>query len=123
MPIRVWIQLGSAVVLHGVAALLVLVALLFVVPSITPMYAEFNATLPTATRISIALADFATGSWFVAIPLGGLVAVAHLAVLVLLARREGQFPFWTYTLVVMMGMSIASIFLFGSMYLPIFQLG
>ncbi len=54
---KFWIQMGSAVVLHGVAGLLVLVALLFVVPSITPLFAEFGATLPTATRISIALAD------------------------------------------------------------------
>jgi|ETNmetMinimDraft_26_1059896.scaffolds.fasta_scaffold11595_1 type II secretory pathway component PulF len=120
---KFWIQMGSAVVLHGVAGLLVLVALLFVVPSITPLFAEFGATLPTATRISIALADFAAGTWFVSIPLAGLVTAAHLVVLVLLARREGQFPFWTYSLVVMIGMSVASIFLFGSMYLPIFQLG
>ncbi len=122
MKTRIWIQLGAAIVLHGVAALLVGVALLFVVPGITPLFEDMGATLPVLTRLTITLSYTATDLWFLSIPATGMIAVAHLAVLILLARREGQFPFWTYALLVLAGLSILSITLFGSMYLPIFRL-
>ncbi len=42
-----------------------LVMMIFVIPRLTSLYSEFNATLPLPTRILIAISSFTTHFWFI----------------------------------------------------------
>ncbi len=119
---RLWIQVGSALAVHTVSAMLVFVALVFVIPSFVPLFADFGACLPTLTQLSIGLSEFVTRFWFVAIPVACGGGLAHGVVLVLLGKREGQIPFWFYSLGAFIALACLSIFLFASVYLPMLRL-
>lgn len=47
-----------------------LVMMIFVIPRLTSLYSEFNATLPLPTRILIGISAFVTDFWFVILILG-----------------------------------------------------
>lgn len=53
-----------------------LIMMIFVIPRLTSLYTEFNATLPLPTRILIGLSDFLIKFWFLVLILvgGGLYA-------------------------------------------------
>ena len=59
-------------VIFSVAALAVLVLLLFVIPTFQAMFASVNLALPLPTRIVIGLSDFLQGFWWALI--GGTIA-------------------------------------------------
>lgn len=47
-----------------------LVMMIFVIPRLTSLYSEFNATLPLPTRILIGISAFVTNYWFIILILG-----------------------------------------------------
>lgn len=47
-----------------------LVMMIFVIPRLTSLYSEFNATLPLPTRILIGISSFVTHFWFIILILG-----------------------------------------------------
>ena len=49
--------------------LIIFVLMTVVVPKMTQLFEDINATLPTATKILIGISDFASSYWFVYIPL------------------------------------------------------
>ena len=51
-----------------------MVLMIFVIPRLTSLYAEFNAELPLPTRILIGISNFVVGFWPVFLGLGGLGA-------------------------------------------------
>ncbi len=122
MTTRLWIQMGASLVVHWVSALLVAVALLFVIPSFIPIFADFGAVLPSLTRLSIGLSDGARSLWFLSIPAAVAIGLVDVVVLYLLGRLETQLPYWVFSLGVFFFLGILSITLFASMYLPMFRL-
>ncbi len=54
--------------------LIIFVLMTVVVPKMTQLFEDINATLPTATRVMIAVSNFASAYWFIYIPLivGGI---------------------------------------------------
>lgn len=119
---KLWIQMGAALAVHGVSALLVFVALVFVIPSFIPLFADFGAVLPALTRLSIGLSDGARSLWFLSIPAAVAAGLTDAAMLYLLGRLETQLPYWIYALGTFFALAILSITLFASMYLPMLQL-
>jgi type IV pilus assembly protein PilC len=65
----------------GVAALVVMFMMTFVIPTFAQMFTHFGADLPRPTRVVIALSEFARahGVWLMAIVLGVTAAVRRLA--------------------------------------------
>lgn len=62
-----------AVIVIGMAIVSV-VMMIFVIPRLTSLYGEFNATLPLPTRILIGISSFAIKFWPVFLVLGGIGA-------------------------------------------------
>lgn len=48
-----------------------LIMMIFVIPRLTSLYSEFNATLPLPTRILIGISNFAINYWFIVLALIG----------------------------------------------------
>lgn len=65
----------------GVAALVVMFMMTFVIPTFAQMFTHFGADLPRPTRVVIALSEFARaqGVWLMAIALGATATARRLA--------------------------------------------
>lgn len=66
--------LAYPIAVLGVAGLITLVMLVWVVPAFQAMFADFGGTLPWATRVVITLSDLAVAHW--PMLLGGMLATA-----------------------------------------------
>lgn len=51
-----------------------LIMMIFVIPRLTSLYSEFNATLPLPTRILIGMSSFIINFWYIFLVLGGIGA-------------------------------------------------
>jgi type IV pilus assembly protein PilC len=69
--------------------------MIFVVPKITAVFAEYEVSLPLATRILIAISDFLSKNWLVFLPAG---VIFIFIILKLLATKKGKYLFQALTL-------------------------
>jgi type II secretory pathway component PulF len=64
-----------------------LVMMIFVVPRLTSLYSEFNATLPLPTRILIGISNFVINFWYI---VAGILGVALYVFNLYKATKEGR---------------------------------
>lgn len=64
-----------------------LIMMIFVIPRLTSLYVEFNATLPLPTRILIGISNFVIKYWFI---VGGALALGGYVFNLYRATKEGR---------------------------------
>lgn len=64
-----------------------LVMMIFVIPRLTSLYTEFNATLPLPTRILIGISNFVINFWYI---VGALLALGAYLFSLFKATKEGR---------------------------------
>lgn len=117
--LRPWIQSGAMLAVHAVGALLVFVALAVVVPNVTRVYRDFEASLPALTQAAILLSDFTVHRWYVSMPLAALLGLADGLLLVLLSLRERTLLFWIWAIGVFAVSGLLAVATFLVLYLPV----
>lgn len=106
---------------HGILGVLVFVGALIVVPNFSEIYADFGATLPGTTRVTLALAQFLTRYALLAFPLGVALLTADIFVIAQLTRISraaaiGWIVFWAVGLIAFLATTALSL------YVPFFEL-